>query len=85
MNLSQLSHLELGSMLSGHRIKFYGLIKCDELYLLTNVNNKFTMVIFMLLSLMINQKLILSLPNGVLELYYLIFSFYLDTVILSFD
>jgi hypothetical protein len=46
MNLSQLSHLELGSMLPGHRIKSYGLIKCDELYLLTDVNDKFTMVIF---------------------------------------
>jgi hypothetical protein len=32
-----------------------------------------------------NEELILSLPNGVLELYSLIFSFYLDTVILSFD
>jgi hypothetical protein len=30
-------------------------------------------------------ELILSLPNGVLELYSLIFSFYLDTVILSFN
>jgi hypothetical protein len=33
MNLSQLSHLNLGSMLPGHKIKFYGLIKCDKLYL----------------------------------------------------
>jgi hypothetical protein len=46
MNLSQLSHLELGSMLPGQRMKSYGLIKCDELYLLTDVNDKFTMVIF---------------------------------------
>jgi hypothetical protein len=30
-----------------------------------------------------NQELILSLPNGDLELYSLIFSLYLDTVILS--
>jgi hypothetical protein len=32
-----------------------------------------------------NQELILSLPNGDLELYSLILSFYLDTVILPFD
>jgi hypothetical protein len=37
-------------MLPGHRIKSYGLIKCDELYLLIGVNDKFTMVIFILLS-----------------------------------
>jgi hypothetical protein len=30
-----------------------------------------------------NQELILSLSNGALELYSLIFSLYLDTVILS--
>jgi hypothetical protein len=47
MDLSQLSHLELGSMLPGHRIKSYNLIKCDKLYLLTNVNDKFTIVVFM--------------------------------------
>jgi hypothetical protein len=46
MNLSQLSHLKLGSMLPGYRIKSYGLIKCDKLYILTNVNDKFTMIIF---------------------------------------
>jgi hypothetical protein len=46
MNLSQLSRLELGYMLSGHRIKSYDLIKCDKLYPLTNVNDKFPMVIF---------------------------------------
>jgi hypothetical protein len=46
MNLSQLNHLELGSMLTGHRIKSYGLIKCDKLYLLTDVNEKITMLIF---------------------------------------
>jgi hypothetical protein len=33
MNLSQLSHLNLGSLLPGHRIKFYDLIKCGKLYL----------------------------------------------------
>jgi hypothetical protein len=33
-------------MLPGHRIKFYGLIECDKLYPLTNVNEKITMVIF---------------------------------------
>jgi hypothetical protein len=32
-----------------------------------------------------NQKLIISLSNSDLELYSLILSFYLDTVILSFD
>jgi hypothetical protein len=32
-------------MLSGH-IKFYGLIEYDKLYPLTDVNDKFTMVIF---------------------------------------
>jgi hypothetical protein len=32
-----------------------------------------------------NQELILPLPNGDLELYPHILSFYLDTVILSFD
>jgi hypothetical protein len=31
MNLPQLSHLDVGSMLSGHRIKSYGLIECDKL------------------------------------------------------
>jgi hypothetical protein len=46
MNLSHLSHPELGSMLPGHRIKSYDLIKCDKLYPLTNVNDKFPMVIF---------------------------------------
>jgi hypothetical protein len=33
---------------------------------------------------MTNRELSLSLPNGDLELYSLIFSFYLDTVILPF-
>jgi hypothetical protein len=46
MNLSQLSRLELGSILSGHRIKSYGLIECNKLYLLTDVNGKFSIVIF---------------------------------------
>jgi hypothetical protein len=46
MDLSQLSRLNLGSMLPGHRIKFYGLIECDKLYPLTDVNDKFTMTIF---------------------------------------
>jgi hypothetical protein len=31
MNISQLSHLDLGSMLPGHRIKSYDLIECDKL------------------------------------------------------
>jgi hypothetical protein len=46
MNLSQLSHLDLCSMLPGHRIKSYGLIECDKLYPLIDVNDKFTMIIF---------------------------------------
>jgi hypothetical protein len=46
MNLSQLSRLELGSILSGHRIKSYGLIECNKLYLLTDVNGKFSIVVF---------------------------------------
>jgi hypothetical protein len=46
MNLSQLSHLDLGSMLPGYRIKSYDLIEYDKLCLLTDVNDKFTMVIF---------------------------------------
>jgi hypothetical protein len=46
MNLPQLSHLDLGSMLSGQRIKSYGLIECDKLYPLTDVNDKCSMVIF---------------------------------------
>jgi hypothetical protein len=50
MNLSQLSRLELGSMLPGHKIKSYSLIECDKLYPQTNINDKFTMVIFLLLS-----------------------------------
>jgi hypothetical protein len=33
MNLSQLSHLNLSSVLPRHGIKFYGLIECDKLYL----------------------------------------------------
>jgi hypothetical protein len=45
MNLSQLSHLDLGFMLPGHRIKSYDLIGCDKLYPLTDVNDKFSMVI----------------------------------------
>jgi hypothetical protein len=32
-----------------------------------------------------NRELILSLPNGDLELYFLILIFYSDTVILPFD
>jgi hypothetical protein len=31
---------------TGHRIKLYDLIKCDELYLLTDVNDKFIMIFF---------------------------------------
>jgi hypothetical protein len=46
MNLSQLSYLEFGSMLSGYRIKSYDLIECDKFYPLIDVNDKFTMVIF---------------------------------------
>jgi hypothetical protein len=46
MNLSQLSRLELGSMLPGQRIKSCGLIKCDKLYHLIDINEKFTMIIF---------------------------------------
>jgi hypothetical protein len=49
MNLSQLSHLDLGSMLPGHRIKYHGLIKCDKFYLVTDVNEKFTMLISLML------------------------------------
>jgi hypothetical protein len=37
-------------MLPGHRIKSYGLIECDKSYPLADANDKFTMVIFMLLS-----------------------------------
>jgi hypothetical protein len=37
-------------MLPGHRIKSYGLIECDKSYLLADVNDKFALVIFMLLS-----------------------------------
>jgi hypothetical protein len=33
-------------MLPGHRIKSYDLIKCDKLYFLTDVNDKFTMIVF---------------------------------------
>jgi hypothetical protein len=44
MDLSQLSHLNLGSMLPGHRIKFYDLIECDNP--LTDANDELTMVIF---------------------------------------
>jgi hypothetical protein len=86
MNLSQLSHLELGSILPGHRIKSYGLIECDKLYLLTDVNDKFSMVNFSCYwDIVINQELILSLSNDSLELYPHILIFYLDTMILSFD
>jgi hypothetical protein len=46
MNLSQLSRLEHGSIRPGHRIKSCSLIKCDKLYPLTDVNDKFTMIIF---------------------------------------
>jgi hypothetical protein len=52
MNLSQLSHLNLGSMLPGRRIKFYGLIECDKLYPLTGVDDKFTMVILHVIKLL---------------------------------
>jgi hypothetical protein len=49
MNLSQLSRLDLGSMLPGHRIKFYGLIECDKLYhpsaLMTNLSRSFSMLL----------------------------------------
>jgi hypothetical protein len=37
-------------MLLGHRIKSYGLIECDKSYPLADVNDKFTIIIFMLLS-----------------------------------
>jgi hypothetical protein len=46
MNVSQLSHLDLGSMPPGYRIKSYDLIECDKLYPLTDVNDKFNMIIF---------------------------------------
>jgi hypothetical protein len=46
MNLSQLSHLDLGSMLPGHRIKSYSSMERDKLYPLIDVNDKFPMVIF---------------------------------------
>jgi hypothetical protein len=45
-NLSQLSHLDLGSMLPGHRIKSYSSMERDKLYPLIDVNDKFPMVIF---------------------------------------
>jgi hypothetical protein len=32
MNLSQLSRLNVGSMLLGHKIKFYGFIEYGKLY-----------------------------------------------------
>jgi hypothetical protein len=50
MNLLLLSRLEFDSMLLGYIIKFYGLIECDKLYPLTDINDKFIMVVFMLLS-----------------------------------
>jgi hypothetical protein len=37
-------------MLPGHRIKSYDLIECDKSYPLSDVNDKFTIIIFMLLS-----------------------------------
>jgi hypothetical protein len=84
MNLSHLSPLDLGSMLPRHKIKSYGLIECDKSYHLTDVNDEFTMVIFLCYwVLMRNQELILSLSNGDLKLYSLILSFYLNTVFLS--
>jgi hypothetical protein len=46
ISLSWLSRLNLGSMLPGHIIKFYDLVECDKLYPLTDVNDKFIMVIF---------------------------------------
>jgi hypothetical protein len=46
MNLLQLSHLDIGSVLLGHRIKSHGLIECDKSYPLADVNDKFTMTIF---------------------------------------
>jgi hypothetical protein len=33
-------------MLPGHRIKSYGLIECDKLYPMIDVNDKFHVVIF---------------------------------------
>jgi hypothetical protein len=45
MNLSQLSYLNLDSILPGHRIKSYDLIECDNLSY-SQVNDKFTMAIF---------------------------------------
>jgi hypothetical protein len=46
MNLSHLSHLDIGSMLLGHRIKSYDLIEYEKLYPLIDVNDKITMVFF---------------------------------------
>jgi hypothetical protein len=49
INLSQLSHLELDSMLPGHRIKFYDLIVWDKfilwLMLMTSLPWSFFMVL----------------------------------------
>jgi hypothetical protein len=42
--------LDLGSMLPGYIIKSYSLIECDKSYPLADVNDKFTIIIFMLLS-----------------------------------
>jgi hypothetical protein len=33
-------------MLPGHKIKSYDLIECDKLYHVTDINDKFTMVVF---------------------------------------
>jgi hypothetical protein len=52
---------------------------------LTDINDKFTVVVFMLLRPHEKSGLILSMSNGNLELYFEILSFYLDTVILLFD
>jgi hypothetical protein len=46
MNLSHLSHLDIGSTLLGHRIKSYDLIEYEKLYPLIDVNDKITMVFF---------------------------------------
>jgi hypothetical protein len=37
---------EVWFYITGHRIKSYSLIKCDKLYLLTNVNDISAIVIF---------------------------------------
>jgi hypothetical protein len=72
-------------MLPRHIIKSYDLIECDKSYPLADVNDKFTMVIFILLSPYEKSGINSILLNGNLELYPYILSLYLDIVILSFD